>query len=176
MRFRLICVLSIVVPLIGWLEVNSSSPFIGTPTTGFSATFAPSYATLALVDLPLDGGGPDANGDATETRTPAEAPTPAETQTPAETPIPTPTPAPEAAVTPTATVTVTATAAVAVTAPVVSCVQPFPVIPPDMIENERAVADSINAERLRYGLPPLTLVAELSQSARLHSLDMADNN
>lgn len=160
MRLRLLCVLSIVVPVIGWLEGTPISPFIVPSSTGFSATFVPSYAPLALVDLPLDDSASEALEDATEAQIPAEAQPARETQTSVENPVSNPAPAPAAGS----------------IVPVVSCVQSFPAIPPDSLEQELAVVDRINAERLRYGLLPLTPASELTQSARLHSREMAENS
>ena len=48
-------------------------------------------------------------------------------------------------------------------------------IPPEDLGIEMAVADGINAERAAQGLEALTLVSELTQSARRHSRDMAEN-
>lgn len=55
------------------------------------------------------------------------------------------------------------------------CIPPVN-IPPDNIEQENAIASRINAEREKLGLYPLTLVPELTQAARRHSNDMADND
>ena len=49
-------------------------------------------------------------------------------------------------------------------------------IPPDGIEIERFIAQRLNELRSAEGLPPLTLVSELTQAARRHSTDMADAN
>ena len=49
-------------------------------------------------------------------------------------------------------------------------------IPPDDLANEGAIADLINGERDAEGLAALPLVSELTQAARRHSRDMADNN
>jgi len=56
-------------------------------------------------------------------------------------------------------------------------IKPISGIPPDDLENEQTVADLINQHRDAHGgLAPVTLVSELTQSARRHSRDMADNN
>jgi uncharacterized protein YkwD len=56
-------------------------------------------------------------------------------------------------------------------------IKPSSSIPPDDLENEQTVADLINQHRDENGgLAPLPLVSELTQSARRHSRDMADNN
>ena len=56
-------------------------------------------------------------------------------------------------------------------------IKPSSSIPPDDLENEQTVADLINQRRDENGgLAPLPLVSELTQSARRHSRDMADNN
>lgn len=68
---------------------------------------------------------------------------------------------PTSTATPTPTVTPTPTATL---------------IPPDDLANEQSIADLINQERSSNGLPPLNLVSELTQAARRHSRDMADNN
>lgn len=44
-----------------------------------------------------------------------------------------------------------------------------------VLSMEQQVAELVNTERARYGLPALTLSAELSAGARLKSQDMADN-
>lgn len=49
-------------------------------------------------------------------------------------------------------------------------------VPPDDLANEQSVVDLINQNRSANGLPPFTLVSELTQAARRHSRDMADNN
>lgn len=46
----------------------------------------------------------------------------------------------------------------------------------DVLTTEQQIANLINQERAKYGLPPLTLVPALTQSARRHSNDMAQNN
>ena len=53
-------------------------------------------------------------------------------------------------------------------------VYPMP-IPPEDLGVETAVADGLNAERAAQGLEDLTLVSELTQAARRHSRDMAEN-
>ena len=49
-------------------------------------------------------------------------------------------------------------------------------IPPDDTANEQSIANLINQQRNSNGLSSLVLVAELTQAARRHSRDMADNN
>lgn len=49
-------------------------------------------------------------------------------------------------------------------------------VPPDDLANEQSVIDLINQNRSANGLPPFTLVSELTQAARRHSRDMAENN
>jgi uncharacterized protein YkwD len=49
-------------------------------------------------------------------------------------------------------------------------------VPPDDLAKEQAILARINQERQAQGLPSLTLVSELTQSARRHSRDMADRN
>jgi uncharacterized protein YkwD len=49
-------------------------------------------------------------------------------------------------------------------------------VPPDDLAIEQSVVDLINQNRSASGLSPLTLVSELTQAARRHSRDMADNN
>jgi uncharacterized protein YkwD len=54
---------------------------------------------------------------------------------------------------------------------------PPPTTPPSNgLDMEQAVADEINQRRSAYGLPPVQLVSELTQAARLHCRDMADNH
>ncbi len=53
---------------------------------------------------------------------------------------------------------------------------PLVVKQPDDLANEQSIADQINQQRDANALPPLTLVSELTQAARRHSRDMADNN
>ncbi len=48
-------------------------------------------------------------------------------------------------------------------------------IPPDDLAMEQSIADLINQKRAEQGLYPYLLVPELTQSARRHSNDMADN-
>jgi len=50
------------------------------------------------------------------------------------------------------------------------------VIPPDDLANEGSILDLINQQRAAQGLPPLNLLPELTQAARRHSRDMADND
>ena len=50
-----------------------------------------------------------------------------------------------------------------------------PTIPPDDLENEQTVATQINQKRGAAGLPPLVLDDALTQAARGHCRDMADN-
>jgi uncharacterized protein YkwD len=50
-----------------------------------------------------------------------------------------------------------------------------PAIPPEDLEIERQVVDGLNAERAAQGLETLALVSELTQAARRHSRDMAEN-
>jgi uncharacterized protein YkwD len=57
-----------------------------------------------------------------------------------------------------------------------SCVQSFPLVPPDDLAREQAMAEAINAVRLANGLPAVTLTQKLTQAARYHSRDMADHN
>ena len=56
-----------------------------------------------------------------------------------------------------------------------STCQDFPVIPPDDLAVEAELATAINAVRQDNGLAPLTLDERLTQAARLHNHDMADN-
>ena len=49
-------------------------------------------------------------------------------------------------------------------------------IPPDDLANEGAITDLINGQRDAHGLAALPLVPELTQAARRHCRDMADNN
>jgi len=49
-------------------------------------------------------------------------------------------------------------------------------IPPDDLAIEQSVINLINQNRSSNGLPPFELVSELTQAARRHSGDMADNN
>ena len=49
-------------------------------------------------------------------------------------------------------------------------------IPPDDIVNEQSIANLLNQQRISNGLSPLTLVSELTQSARRHSRDMAEHH
>ncbi len=49
-------------------------------------------------------------------------------------------------------------------------------IPPDDLANEQEIQRLINKERVNYGLPPYTLVDALTQAARRHANDMADND
>ena len=49
-------------------------------------------------------------------------------------------------------------------------------IPPDNVSNELDIANLINQQRNLNGLPPVGLVSEITQAARRHSRDMADNN
>ncbi len=51
-----------------------------------------------------------------------------------------------------------------------------PFIPPDDLENEQAVAEALNQHRSVNGVASLGLAPELTQAARRHSRDMADNN
>jgi uncharacterized protein YkwD len=57
-----------------------------------------------------------------------------------------------------------------------SCAQSFPLVPPDDQAKEQAMAQAINAERAANGLPAVALSQKLTQAARYHSRDMADNN
>jgi uncharacterized protein YkwD len=50
-----------------------------------------------------------------------------------------------------------------------------PTIPPDDLEDEQTVATQINQQRHAAGLAPFTLDDALTQAARRHSRDMADN-
>lgn len=56
------------------------------------------------------------------------------------------------------------------------CQQGFPYIPPDDVQRELDMAEAINGERQSAGLAPLKLDERLTQAARKHSRDMADNN
>jgi uncharacterized protein YkwD len=49
-------------------------------------------------------------------------------------------------------------------------------IPPDDLDMEQAVADEINQRRYAHGLASVRLVPELTQAARRHCRDMADNH
>jgi uncharacterized protein YkwD len=57
-----------------------------------------------------------------------------------------------------------------------SCAQSFPLVPPDDQAREQEMAQAINAVRADHGVPPVTLVQKLTQAARYHSRDMADND
>jgi uncharacterized protein YkwD len=57
-----------------------------------------------------------------------------------------------------------------------SCAPSFPLVPPDDAAREQAMAEAINAARADHGLSPVTLVYSLTQAARYHSRDMADND
>jgi len=85
---------------------------------------------------------------------PTATPTPAATSTPPPTQTPDPTSRPASTPTPIADAFL---------------------IPLDDTEVERAIADQLNQQRIARGLPPLTLVSELTQAARRHSRDMADH-
>lgn len=50
------------------------------------------------------------------------------------------------------------------------------VIPPEILEVEQSVARMINDQRAFYSLAGYTLATELTQAARGHSRDMADNH
>jgi uncharacterized protein YkwD len=57
--------------------------------------------------------------------------------------------------------------------------QPTPtatLVPPDDIEVEQSIANQLNQQRYAHGLPSLKTVSELTQAARRHSRDMADNH
>ena len=97
-------------------------------------------------------GTPTASATSTPTATPSQA-----TATVTSTSTPTPTATDTATSTPTATATVAS-------------------IPPDDLSNEQSIADLINQQRTANSLPSLTLVSELTQAARRHSRDMADND
>jgi len=56
------------------------------------------------------------------------------------------------------------------------CIQSFNYIPPDNLDFEQQVVALINQERTSRGLSPLGIVPELTQSARLESRYLADNN
>jgi uncharacterized protein YkwD len=56
-----------------------------------------------------------------------------------------------------------------------STCQDFPIIPPDDLGIEAELAAAINAVRQDNGLAALTLDERLTQAARLHNHDMADN-
>ena len=59
--------------------------------------------------------------------------------------------------------------------PTPACIPPE-TIPPDDAANEQSIANSINSIRTANGLTSLTLVSKITQAARRHSRDMADNN
>ncbi len=54
--------------------------------------------------------------------------------------------------------------------------EPKPPPPTEEELVEQYVMAELNGIRASYGLPPLTIAAELTQAARVHSRDMADNN
>jgi uncharacterized protein YkwD len=56
------------------------------------------------------------------------------------------------------------------------CIQSFTTISPDNLDYELQTVALINQERTSRGLSPLAIVPELTQSARLESRYMADNN
>lgn len=51
-----------------------------------------------------------------------------------------------------------------------------PPIPPDDLANEQAILSGLNDQRAANSLAALAVVEELTQAARRHSRDMADNN
>jgi len=51
-----------------------------------------------------------------------------------------------------------------------------PEIPPDDLANEQVILDGLNEQRNVNGKAMLALAGELTQAARRHSRDMADNN
>jgi uncharacterized protein YkwD len=57
-----------------------------------------------------------------------------------------------------------------------SCIQSFPTIPPDNLDYELQTVALINQERASRGLSPLAIAPELTQSARLESRFLADND
>jgi uncharacterized protein YkwD len=52
----------------------------------------------------------------------------------------------------------------------------LPFIPPDDLANEQAILDGLNTQRTINGLAELAVADELTQAARRHSRDMADQN
>lgn len=56
------------------------------------------------------------------------------------------------------------------------CTPSFAFIPSADENNELAIFHAMNQERASFGLPPFVLNADLTQSSRLHSRDMANNN
>jgi len=95
---------------------------------------------------------------------PSFADEPTATPTPVATSTPTPLPPPTATPTPVATATSTAL--------------PAPVAPPMPLDEagvEQFVIDQLNQRRAARGLAPLRLAPELTQAARKHSKDMAEN-
>ena len=56
------------------------------------------------------------------------------------------------------------------------CIQTFPFIPPDNLAYEQQAVALINQERASRGIAPLAIVPELTQSARLESRYLADND
>lgn len=115
MRFRLWCVLSLLMLLIAWPNGNLIPAFADGPALVTPETLEP--------DAPFAAADADSDADA-----------------------------------------------------VPSCVPSFSTIPPDSLDNEQEIAESISVERVRRGLAPLTLNAELTKASRLHSRDMVDNN
>jgi uncharacterized protein YkwD len=57
-----------------------------------------------------------------------------------------------------------------------NCIQTFPLIPPDNLAYEGQAVALINQERASRGIAPLAIVPELTQSARLESRYLADND
>jgi uncharacterized protein YkwD len=54
--------------------------------------------------------------------------------------------------------------------------QKFPHVSADDLVREQGMANAINAERAAHGVSPVNLDSRLTQAARWHSRDMADNN
>lgn len=57
-----------------------------------------------------------------------------------------------------------------------SCIQSFPTIPPDNLDHELQTVALINQERTSRGLALLAIAPELTQSARLESRFLAEND
>ena len=61
-------------------------------------------------------------------------------------------------------------------APQASGCLPNPPLQPDDLDNENSIASGLTSERVNSGHNPLTIADELTQAARRHSRDMADND
>jgi uncharacterized protein YkwD len=130
------------------------------PLPSATATGTPT-ATVAATSAPTEGEPyppPDDTDGQTPTETPADIPPPAPTATqqPSATPLPTVTPIPTATRTNTPVV------------PKVGCAT-------YNFDWEAQMADMLNQERAKNGLPPWRLNSILTGSARAHSVDMVVN-